>query len=621
MTPNLELLLALAFGNLGLMLLGGRSRLAGGLSVILYALQLWVLVMLMPVVAAGGVAQGLGFEVFGWSLRWELNGLGWFFAVITVGIALFSAWFTAGAWSGKGTTNRPWAFHLTLAANVAAMLLLLASRDLLTLFVGWELVTWAGYAMMIQSGGPATKAAYRYLIYGVAGGLAVLAAVVLIQVRAGGLDFDTVAAWMHGVSNGTAWILMLLLGAGFGIKMALLPFHRWQAEAYGESPGPAAAFLGAISSRMGLFGLLIVLVHFVGLARLDTLLLPMIGLDARVLWMWLSALTIIIPTFIALRQNDARMLLAWHGIGQGGYMLLGVLVGSELGVAGGLMHVFNYASYQAVLFLSVAAVVYRTGTAHLDRLGGLITRMPLSYVAMLFGIIGLAGLPPMNGFVSKWMIYKALLDAEMPLLFVATVIGTLGTILSVFKLIHNVFLGQLRVEHEQIREVPFSMWGPMIALSLIVFFTGYMPGLVLDLVTVAQTSLGFAALDYHLGGFVTATGNLNMLVVVSVLLVGMGLGAVIFLLGGNKSKRVHQLDNYAGGHFLTATVPYHYSHNFYAGLQRLIGPWYITIIKRTESGIAALTNTLAAGSDGLYRTAYTPILMLAATVLGLALVL
>ncbi len=619
MIPSLDLLLALAFGNLGLMLLAGRNPTAGLLSMILYALQGWVLVMLMPALAEGA-ASGLAFQVFGWSLSWELNGLGWFFAIITVGAAFFSAWFAAGAWGVQGTRS-PWAFHVTLAANVAAMLLLLASRDLLTLFIGWELVTWAGYAMMIQSGGPATRAAYKYLIYGVAGGLAVLAAVVLIQVQAGGLGFAAVAAWMPGISTGMLWALMLLLGVGFGIKMAFLPFHRWQAEAYGESPGPAAAFLGAISSRMGLFGLLILLVHFIGLARLDELLLPLIGLDARILWMWLSALTIIIPTFIALKQNDARMLLAWHGIGQGGYMLLGVLVGSELGVAGGLLHVFNYATYQAVLFLVMGAVVYRTGTAHLDRLGGLITRMPLSYVAMLFAIIGLAGLPPMNGFVSKWMVYKALLDEGLPLLFVAAVIGTLGTILSVFKLIHNVFLGQLRVEHEQIREVPFSMWGPMIALSLIVFITGYMPGLALDLVMVAQTSLGFAALDYHLGGFVTDTGNLNMLAVVSVLLLGMGIGAGIFLLGGNKSKRVHQLDNYAGGHFLTTEVRYHYSHHFYAGLLRLIGPWYITLIKRLEGGIAALTDTLAAGSDGLYRTAYTPILMLAATVLGLALVL
>ena len=93
--------------------------------------------------------------------------------------------------------------------------------------------------------------------------------------------------------------------------------------------------------------------------------------------------------------------------------------------------------------------------------------MPLSYLAMLIGIIGLAGLPPMNGFVSKWLIYRSLIVDGSPLLFLGAVIGTLGTILSVYKLIHNIFLGQLRVEHVAVREAPLSMVIPMMALGFI----------------------------------------------------------------------------------------------------------------------------------------------------------
>ena len=129
----------------------------------------------------------------------------------------------------------------------------------------------------------------------------------------------------------------------------------------------------------------------------------------------------------------------------------------SLGSAGGLLHVFNHATYQAILLMAVFAVIHRTGTADLNRLGGLVARMPLSFLAMLVGIIGLAGLPPMNGFVSKWMIYRSLIMEGQPLLFVATVISTLGTVLSVYKLLHNTFLGQLRLEHEAIKEAPWSM--------------------------------------------------------------------------------------------------------------------------------------------------------------------
>ncbi|MBF0266257.1 MAG: hypothetical protein HQL46_13415 [Gammaproteobacteria bacterium] len=101
-----------------------------------------------------------------------------------------------------------------------------------------------------------------------------------------------------------------------------------------------------------------------------------------------TAFTVIIPTYIALQQHDARKLLAWHGIGQGGYMLLGLMMFDELGTAGGIMHIFNHATYQAVLFLTVVSVIYRTGTSNLNKLGGLVTQMPWTFLVMLIGIIG-----------------------------------------------------------------------------------------------------------------------------------------------------------------------------------------------------------------------------------------
>ena len=134
--------------------------------------------------------------------------------------------------------------------------------------------------------------------------------------------------------------------------------------------------------------------------------------------------------------------------------------------------------------------MHRTGTADLNKLGGLVTRMPLTFLVLLFGIISLAGLPPMAGFVSKWMVYRSLITEGMPLLFVAAIVGTLGTILSVYKLIHNIFLGQLRVEHEQVREAPLSMLIPMLGLSTLIFLAGFMPGPALSWVAEVQRLVG-----------------------------------------------------------------------------------------------------------------------------------
>ncbi len=344
--------------------------------------------------------------------------------------------------------------------------------------------------------------------------------------------------------------------------------------------------------------------------------IPFTFLSAQDLLAWIAVFTIIIPTYIALRQHDARRLLAWHGVGQTGYMLLGIVIANDLGSAGGLMHVFNYASYQAMLFMAVVAVMHRTGTSDLNKLGGLFTRMPLSYLAMLIGIIGLAGLPPMNGFVSKWLIYRSLIVDGSPLLFIGAVIGTLGTILSVYKLIHNIFLGQLRVEHVAVREAPLSMVIPMMLLAVVVFVTGYFPGLVLDWTSAVQASIGIPVLAHHLGG-VSISGGLDMIWIVSVLLVGFGFGTLVFFLGG-RSKRVHQLDNYAGGHFLTAETRYHYSDNFYPGLMHLIGPWYRNSFEWLERGVISAVDAFSTAMQGLYRNAHPSYLLLAAVVFALS---
>jgi formate hydrogenlyase subunit 3/multisubunit Na+/H+ antiporter MnhD subunit len=617
MTPLDQLFVASGLSFV-ILLLVGRNRWAGPLAVVLYGMQFALLLRLGLI--HDSVPSSLTVNLLDQQMVWRYDGLSWFFALITIGAALLSAWYAAGAWSeryaekGHGTRL----FHATLALNVLSMLILVGSGDLLSLFVGWELVSWASFLLMALSGGKGTSAALRYVTYAMGGAMAVLAGIVLLYSAVGSLDYARILEAVPRLSNGQIWALTLLFGGGFAVKMGLLPFHLWQAEAYALTPGPGAAFLGAISSRMGLFAMVVVLVKLIGITRLIGLEIPFASLSARDLLAWVAALTVIFPTFTALRQNDARMLLAWHGIGQGGYMLMGVVIGDAMGSAGGLMHVFNHATYQAALFMSVFAVMHRTGTADLNKLGGLVTRMPLSFLVMLFGIIGLAGLPPMNGFVSKWLIYRSLVTEGMPLLFVAAVIGTLGTILSVYKLIHNTFLGQLRIEHEGVREAPLSMLVPMLILSTVVFVTGFIPGPLLDWVASAQAAIGLPVLQHTLGGVDSPQGSLDMIWVVSILMAGFGVGAAVFFGLGNRSKRVHQLDNYAGGHFLTADVRYQYSDNFYAGVMHLIGSWYRGSFKWLEDALTAGVDFVSVGSNGIYRYVQPMLFLVVTTVVAMA---
>ncbi len=588
--------------NIGIAVLWGNRPFVGKILTLLYILEGLSILTSYHVLLSGAVlSSSLTFTVMQQTVQWQLGVSGGFFALITFMAAGLATWFSSGVWARSYAPIR--LLHSYMALNVAAMLLLLASNDFLGLFIAWELVSLVSFLIIAINGGRSAKAAYSYILYAFLGAMAILLALIIIWNATNSFSYVEVRHHWSTMSVNRQLIVVLLLITGFGIKMAILPFHRWQAPAYAYVPAPVAAFLGAISSRMGLFALFIVLLQVVGIDVIQTLWLPFEIINMQTFLLWLAALTLIIPTFIALRQTDARLLLAWHGIGQGGFMLLGILSANALGTAGGIMHVFNHASYQAALFFAVFSVSYRTGTADLDRLGGLVTRMPISFTVMLVGIIGLAGLPPMNGFVSKWLIYKALLDEGMPLLFLAAVIGTLGTILSVYKLIHNTFLGQLRLEHENIKEVPWSMSIPMMILASIVFITGYFPGLLLESIAAMQSTLGISVVDYHLGGVNTGKGNLNMIVVVSTMLMAIGMGALIFFVLGNPRKQVTQWDNYAGGHFLTSDMRYQYSHNFYPGLMRVISPLYRNTIFWLESAIVSTVQFMAHISYALFMQA------------------
>lgn len=613
MTTLDQLFLASAITVL-LALLFGKWREMATVLATLYALQLAILFGLPP-----EAPSTLSFDVLGHHVSWSLDAFGRFFALITLGAALATTWFSTGKWTMRyvATGNSLRALHTALALNVLAMLLLVSSNDLITLFIGWELVSWTSFLLMALGSGEALRAALRYVPYAMGGAMAILAALIFSYTWTETLDLALLATRLPYQESAHLWLIVLLFFGGFGVKMGLLPFHLWQVGAYAESSGVGAAFLSAISARMGLFAIALVLVRLITLNALVPLEIIPHYFNVTDLFNWIAAFTIILPTFTALRQNDARYLLAWHGIGQGGYMLLGILSGDALGSAGGLMHVFNYATYQAALFLSVHAVIYRTGTADLNQLGGLIVRMPLSFLTMLVGIIGLAGLPPMSGFVSKWMIYRSLMINGHPLLFLATVIGTLGTILSVYKLLHNTFLGQLRTEHEHIHEAPWPMTLPMLILCVIVFITGTAPGLILGWVTQAQMALGLPELNFTLGGVESTYGSLDMLWVVAVLFAGFGVGALLFYSAG-RTHRVHQLDNYAGGHFLSADARYQYSDHFYAGLMRRIGPFYRNSFDWLESALVSVVNLMAGAMQHWYRQQAPVLYLLIAAVVAFA---
>jgi NADH-quinone oxidoreductase subunit M len=277
---------------------------------------------------------------------------------------------------------------------------------------------------------------------------------------------------------------------------------------------------------------------------------------------------------------------------------LGIAFGTNLALVGGIFHFLNHALFKALLFLAIGAVEFRTRTRDLDSLGGLAKKMPIAFIATLVGICALIGVPLTNGFVSKWLIYKTLILEGSPFLAFFALAGTWGTILYCYKLIHNVFLGQLPEKYNDIQKSPLSMQLPMIVLSLAILLFGTLPGIPLKVINAIGTSFGFESLNLTLWGIASETGTLNTINIFSAVLVTAVLVWLVFR-STAKSVPVAQDDSYAAGAYIPKDK-YHYTAEFYNPLCRMIKPFLRDVIDEFYYWISASVQRLAGNVRRIY---------------------
>ena len=533
-----------------------------------------------------------GFFGLGFVLR--LNMLSWFFAVTIAVVGALSIIFSLSYIRTREKTD--FYFLMMLIVN-AAMLGIVLAGDLVSLYVFWEIMSWSAFLLISYNKGPALAAGMKYIIMSIIGSVCFLVGMLSLYVSFDTLNISQLASVITSTSSGYILFILTAFGIAFGIKNAVLPFHTWLPDAHSEAPAPFSAVLSGILVRMGIYGFLLIFYVILGLK-------PFLGLGRGLysfhyILAWIGAVNIVIPTFIAMLQNDAKRLLAWHGVGQGGYMVLGVALGTKLAVAGGTFHIVNHTSYIALLFLVVGAVEYRTGGIRdLNSLGGLIKKMPVTFVGALVGACGLIGVPLTNGFVSKWLIYKSLILEGYPFLAFAALIGTWGTILSLYKFLHNIFLGQLPEKYKNIQKAPVSMQLPIILLSLAILLFGILPGIPLKVVDAIGTSFGFESLNITLWGIASETGTLNTINIFFAIFAVAVLLWMVFRLGA-KSVSVAQDDSYAAGAY-TPADKYHYTAEFYNPLHRMIKPFLRDVIDEFYYWIASSVRSLAGSVRHIY---------------------
>ena len=263
----------------------------------------------------------------------------------------------------------------------------------------------------------------------------------------------------------------------------------------------------------------------------------------RILLLSIGVITIISAVMMALVQHNYKRLLGFHAVSQVGYMILGFGLGSIIGIAAGLFHMINHAIYKSGLLLSAGCVEYRTGEENIDELGGLSKAMPVTFFASLIFAMSISGVPPLNGFASKWMIYQGIIDFgigsgianKLWMLWLGlAVLGSALTLASFIKLIGGIFLGRRKTVLENVREVPFLMWMPLLILALFCIFFG-----------VFATNLIVPKLFMPVSGEFEFAGYWNSSLVSLLVLISIALGILIYLATGLKKFRTE--DSFIGG--------------------------------------------------------------------------
>jgi NADH-quinone oxidoreductase subunit M len=512
--------------------------------------------------------QSLNINILGGNFEFILNNspLAWLLAIMTAGSIFLISIFTVNSQEEEKNAA---SFHMFFSILLGSILGVVFAGDLMTLFIFWEVMTYSSF-FLISAGKKegAKKASYRYLLLSALGAYLMLTSIFIIYSQTNTLEFTQVAEYLGSLPTLNSIILIIMMGVPFLIKAGVFPFHVWVNGAHSNAPKEFSPFLSGLMLKIGTYGLMLLLY----LVPLYNILGESIKFRGLPLFNYILAIfggiTIITGTIFAIRQEDVKRLVAFSSISQMGYIVMALAIATPLGFTGGLLHLMNHMIFKTTIFLTMAAVIYRTHTTKMHEMGGLIFKMPVTFAAYLTAIIALAGIPPTNGFISKWVIYQALIQKGYIFLSVAAFFGSIGSFMYVFKPLSTVFLGQLKPEHKNIKEVPFLMQIPMYIMMALMVLFGVLPGIQMNIINQIGQSLNIETVQSTLYTITGAYGAWNSLVIFNVFVGGFVLALVIFILA-KKSKLVGLMDTYTAGEYMDDPEAYHYAYNYYRPFDRI----------------------------------------------------
>lgn len=458
-----------------------------------------------------------------------LDSLSGFILLAVTGFGLLSAIYSAAYMGGRKRLREYYAYLLwTVGLSCGAVL----ANNLILLLVLWGLLGATFYLMVGMGGSDAAPAAKKAFIIVGGSDCFLMLGVVLIWTLSGNLDLHQAAI---PIGNRAALAAFLCFAVAALAKAGAMPVHSWVPDCGEKAPMAVSAFLPASLDK--LLGIYLLARTVNGLFESTY--------GTRLLLMAIGAGTVMCAVMMALVQHDLKRLLSYHAVSQVGYMVLGIGSGTAIGLIGGLFHMLNNAVYKCLLFMCAGAVERKQGTTDLDRLGGLSRTMPVTFATCLIATLAISGVPPLNGFASKWMVYQGIIAAggesgPWPLWLAAAMFGSALTLASFVKVLHAVFFRKPVQQRSSrgVGEVGPAMWVPMLVLACLCLVFG----------------IFWRALPYSrllapvLGQEIASPGVWSAGAATLGLLAAVGLGLVVCLATSFRRPRV--CDTYVGGEMI-----------------------------------------------------------------------
>ncbi len=518
-------------------------------------------------------------------LFFQLEHMSWYLAAVAAVVAAAMAF-------GMVSTSRSgyeWMFALF---SVSGLLGVFLSGDFAGFFLFWELMTFASFMMVLRYN---KRASLKYFVLSIIGAYAMLLAIAILYAKTGTLEFQSLrrmvvyaAYGMVPLTKTDMVLVYALFLVAFGVKAGTWPLHVWAPDAYSETNQSYTTFFSGALSKAGAYGFVLMFI-LLGV-KLYTDLGTFRGhpLFTYIL-AWLGAITVVVAGFLAVLQEDLRKLLAYSSVSQVGYIVLALGVGSGIGFTGAFFHILSHAVFKGLFWLITAALILRTGKTRFEDFGGLAEKMPVTFAMALIAVLSLAGIPPMAGFASKWLIYEAAISAHMPLVAGAIFLGSAIAFAYVVRFLYAIWFGQRPSDLDDVEEAPLPLLIGMTILAIPNVVFGIAPGLVVRFLN-KFINTGVAVNSYY--SISTGVGTYNALSVALILVVGLAIAGLIYIYGA-RARRIPLTNTYQSGNPVTEDYNLSMRRNFYRPLAEALEFWLRYSFDRFYARVAKIAEDFA----------------------------